>query len=255
MMLSDEHFDKLRGFRVRAMADKLREIVDDSAYDAMTFEEKVALMIDAEDEARINRKIAKLNKEARFKMTDACMEDIIYLPERRISKDRMKRYAACEWIAGHDNVVIVSKTGGGKSFMVQAMGNAACRLQYTVRYCRLSDICRSLNIARTDGTYYETFDGYCNVDLLIIDDFFTTPIGEINVIDLFEILESREGRASTLFASQLDPAEWYLRIEAEVIADSILNRIAKRARFIDIEGPNMREYLQEQRQKDNGYWE
>ena len=62
-------------------------------------------------------------------------------------------------------------------------------------------------------------------------------------MDLFEIMEAREGTRATLVASQLEPNEWYLRIEGELMADSILNRIATRAMYVDLEGPNMREYL------------
>ena len=64
---------------------------------------------------------------------------------------------------------------------------------------------------------------------------------------LFEIMEAREGRAATLIASQLEPNEWYLRIEGELMADSILNRVATGARYIDLDGPNMREYFARER--------
>ena len=36
-MLTEEHFDLFRKFRVRAMGDKLRDMIDDPAYDDMTF--------------------------------------------------------------------------------------------------------------------------------------------------------------------------------------------------------------------------
>ena len=88
-----------------------------------------------------------------------------------------------------------------------------------------------------------------NVQMLIIDDFMTTPIGTKNAVDLFEIMEAREGRRATLIASQLEPNEWYLRIEGELMADSILNRIATAARYVDLEGPNMRKYLAERRKE------
>ena len=71
----------------------------------------------------------------------------------------------------------------------------------------------------------------------------TTPITTQNAVDLFEIMEARESLAATPVASQLEPNEWYLRIEGELMADSILNRIATGARYIDLEGPNMREYF------------
>ena len=41
-MLTEEHFDLFRKFRIRAMGDKLREMIDDPAYDDMTFEDKMA---------------------------------------------------------------------------------------------------------------------------------------------------------------------------------------------------------------------
>ena len=54
--------------------------------------------------------------------------------------------------------------------------------------------------------------------------------------------------ATILIASQLEPEEWYLRIEGELMADSILNRIATASRYLDIEGPNMREYFAKQKE-------
>lgn len=93
-------------------------------------------------------------------------------------------------------------------------------------------------------------DHYKGVQLLIVDDFMTTPVATQNAVDLFEIMEAREGRRSTLIASQLEPNEWCLRIEREVMADSILNRIATAASYVDFEGPNMRKYLAEQKKRD-----
>ena len=77
------------------------------------------------------------------------------------------------------------------------------------------------------------------------DDFLTTPRGTQDAIDLFEIAEAHENRRATMVASQLEPNEWYLRIEGELVADSTLNRIATRARYLDVEGPNMREWLRD----------
>lgn len=244
-MLSEEDFDLFRQFRVKAMGDMLRNMVDDPAFDGLTFEEKIKMMLDAELSARRDRKVSKLVRQARFKQPGACSEDVIYLPERTLNKDRLTRYAQCDWVRGCEVMVIISKTGGGKSYLCQALGNAACRRLIATRYTRLADICDDLNRARAaqDGSYFEKMDAYKEVELLIVDDFMTTPIATQNAVDLFEIMEAREGRRGTIIASQLEPNEWYLRIEGELMADSILNRIATGARYIDLEGPNMRQYL------------
>jgi len=254
-MLTEEHFELFTRYKVRAMGDKLREIVEDCAWDDTTFEEKIEAMLDAEMDARYTRKVERLIKIAGFKQKDACIEDVVYLEGRSLNRDRIARFAKCDWVRDHDNVVVISKTGGGKSYLAQALGNAACRLEYSVIYRRLADLIRDLDIARVNGDLYIEMDRIAGAELLILDDFFTTPVSERGIIDLFEILEAREGLGSTMFASQIDPAEWYLRIDAEVITDSILNRITKRARFIDIEGPNMREYIEEKRRSRPDHWD
>ena len=251
-MLTEEDFAKFTAFRVRAMGQRLREMCEDESYDTWTFEEKVKEMIDAEDAARQARKITKLVREARFKEPAACVEDIIYMPERKPGRDRIARLAECSWVEADEVLVAISKTGSGKSYIAQALGNAACRRLLPTRYVRLADLCCELNRARmaSDGSYYRAMDRFKSVKLLIIDDFLTTPIETVNSVDLFEILEAREGRRSTLIASQLEPNEWYLRIEGELIADSILGRVASACRYLDIEGPNMRKWLAENRPRE-----
>lgn len=248
-MPGEEDFDLFRQFRVKAMGDRLREMVDDPSCDEMTFEERMKVLLDAEASARRDRKVAKLVREARFKLPSACVEDVLYLQGRKLSKDRVLRWAECSWVEDCEVMVIISKTGCGKSYLSQALGNAACRRLIPTRYVRLSDMFDELDRARVigDGSYYQRMDALKSVQLLILDDFMTTPIATQSAVELFEVMESREGRKATIVASQLEPNEWYLRIEGELMADSILNRIATGARYVDLDGPNMREYMAGQR--------
>lgn len=255
-MLSEEDFALLARWRVGAFGRKLREVCDDEAYDDMTFEDKIGMCIDAETGARDSRKADKAVRTARFKLEGACVEGICYLPDRSITRDRIARLATCAWIGARENLVIISESGG-KSYIAQALGFAACRKLVSVRYARLDDMSRELNVARSEGRACDALDRFAKPDLLILDDFFTTPIeNPLNAVDLFEILEAREGRGSTMFASQLEPDQWYLRINSELCADSILSRAVEHARVLDIKGPNMREYTAGLKaEADKGYWD
>jgi len=244
-MLTEGHFELFKEFRVRAMGGKLREMVEDDSYDAHTFEGRMGMLIGAEVSARRERKVAELVKQARLKTPSACVEDIAYLPDRKLSGDRIARHAECDWVERSEVMVIVSKTGGGKSHPCQALGNAACRKLMEVRHARLAGMCEELSRARAaaDGSHHGLMDGLKTIPLLLADDFMTTPIATQDAVDPFGITEARESLAATPVASQLEPSEWYLRIEGELMADSILSRIATGTRYIDLEGPNMREYF------------
>jgi len=142
-------------------------------------------------------------------------------------------------------VLLISKTGCGKSFLCQALGNAACSKLIPTRYLRLADVFDRLNRSRAfdAASYYSFMDDLKSVQLLILDDFLTTPIATQNAVDLFEILEGRNEKVATLIASQLELHEWYLWIEGESMADSILGRVASAARRYDLDGPDMRRYF------------
>ena len=73
-MLTEEHFELFKQFRIKAMGDKLREMIDDASYDGFTFEEKMEMLLEAESSARRDRKVAKYVKQAGFKTPSACIE-------------------------------------------------------------------------------------------------------------------------------------------------------------------------------------
>jgi DNA replication protein DnaC len=244
-MLTEEDFARFTELGVGAMGARLREMAGGPAYDSPAFEEKAKEMTGARVNAKAERKIAAPDRAAGFKPPSACVEDVACLPEGKLGRDRVAGLASCRWVEDNEVLVIISKTGCGKSYLSQALGNAACRATRTVRYARLADVCADLNRARAsgDGSYWRRLDACKAARLPIVDDFLTTPIATENAVDLFEIMEAREGRGATLIASQLEPEEWYLRIEGELMADSILSRTATTARYLDLDGPNMREYF------------
>jgi DNA replication protein DnaC len=243
MRTFDEAFDKLVSFRVRAFAEKCREISEDPSHDSLGFLEKVSIAAEAEDMARHDRLVERRNKAARFPNPMACIEDIIYLPNRALSKDAVARMSSCEYIDAGRNVIVTSPTGAGKSYLVQALGNAACRLGHKVRYIRHADFCRDLNMARRIDGHYELMDEFEGSHLLILDDLFLEDSDMQNVTDLLEVITHRaDAKASIMIASQLTPEQWHLRISTKIIADALLDRIVHNSYKFEIEGPNMREY-------------
>ena len=75
------------------------------------------------------------------------------------------------------NVVIVSPTGGGKTYLACALGIAACQNEFTVRYWRMDILARRLVLARRDGVAHQKLlNEISDVEVLIIDDFLTVGI-------------------------------------------------------------------------------
>ncbi len=122
------------------------------------------------------------------------------------------------WLAEQKNVLIIGKTGTGKSFLACALGNQAARDGHSVRYQRLSRLLDELAIARAEGRYAGLLARLAKVKLLILDDWLMAKLTADQRRDLMEIIDDRHQRGSTVLATQIPSAHWH-----EQIGDSTLS--------------------------------
>jgi DNA replication protein DnaC len=246
-ILTPEYFRKFTDFHVSAMGAKIKEICEceDGRYDGYTFEEKVKMAIDAEIVTRQSNKLGRLVDEAHFSDPGACVEELMYLEGRSLSKDRILRLADCGWVSDHRTMLIIAPSGAGKSYLAQALGVSACRAGHQGLYRRLHGMLMDIGLAREQSLscYKEELERYSTAELLILDDFLTTPVTVAQCSDLVDVVAARENHAATVIVSQIEPEQWYLRIKGEVMADNILSRLVKGSINIRIKGPDMRDYL------------
>ena len=63
----------------------------------LSFDERLALLVDAQWRHRENKRMARCLKEAKLKLASACVEDIDYAPRREIDKAVVRQLASCRW--------------------------------------------------------------------------------------------------------------------------------------------------------------
>lgn len=232
--------------RMTAFGQTVIQLANDRSCDEWTFSEKVFYALDKEITAREERRTQKLLKASRSPNPDACVEEIHYLADRNLNRELIARLASCQWIDQTQNLIILGKSSVGKTYLGLALLNAACRKFYTAKFFRLDDLANQLAVMdQSSQQYLDFLDALGNCDLLVLDDFLTTPISQAVADKLLNILASREGRGSTLVTSQFDPQDWYRSLHDAVVAESILNRLVSNAEIVSLGGPNMRRHLAE----------
>lgn len=236
-------FTKLR---MTAFGETVISIANDPACDEWSFSQKIRHALGQETQARDERRLLKLLKTSRTPNLAACVEDVHYLDGRSLNREVVTRLAACRWVDHCTNLVILGSSSVGKSYLAQAMVNAACRHGYTAKYYRLDDLANQLAVYHySDPARLKFLEGLHACDALVLDDFLTTPISNETAAELLNILAAREGRGSTVVTSQFDPEDWYKSLHDAVIAESILNRIVSNAEIVQLAGPNMRRHVAE----------
>ncbi len=126
-MLTEPTLDRLRALRLGAMADAYRTQLQDPAIGALSFDECVGMLVDAEHLSRDNRKLTRRLTEAKLRIPNACLEDLDYAPRRELDRALMRQLATGRWIAEHRNVLITGATGVVKTYVACALGQHACR--------------------------------------------------------------------------------------------------------------------------------
>lgn len=239
-MLNEPTLDKLRTMRLSAMADSWLEQQRSTDMVSLDFDERFGLLVDAEYLSRHNRRLARRLKQARLRHAHACIEDIDAPDKRGLGKSLIKKLATCSWIADHLNVVVTGATGVGKTYLACALGQQACRKGYQVLFRRAPRLIDELTLARADGSLPRLLSKLAKLDLLILDDWGITPLGDQDRRDLMEVIEDRDGTRSTLVTSQIPISKWHDYLGDPTIADAIADRLLHNAHRLSLKGPSRR---------------
>ena len=239
-MLNEPTLQKLQALRLSAMADAWIEQQRNTSSAELSFDERFALIVDAEHVARENRRITRNLKQAKLRDSTATLEDVKTGPNVGIDAATVRQLASCRWVHDHQNVLITGKTGVGKSYLACALGQAACRKGHRVAYRRVSRIFEELALARAEGTYAKVLSDLLKHDVLILDDLGLAVPKSAQRHDLLEVLEDRDGRASTVVTSQLPVSKWYEWVNDPTLADAILDRIIHGAYKLELKGDSKR---------------
>lgn len=248
-MLNEQTFDKLYALKLDGMAEALKDQMGKAAMDGLSFEERFALLVDAQYLWKDNKRTERLLKNAKLKLA-AAMEDIDYRSARGLDKSVLLSLANCDWVRNHRNVIIVGPTGIGKTYLSCALAHRACRVGMSAFYTRSPKLYYALAMARADGSYARMLAKLAKTSVLVIDDVGMAQMTEAERNDLLEVIEDRHGSASTVITSQLPVEHWHEVIGDPTIADAILDRLVHNAHKITLKGESMRKRKSSLTQKE-----
>lgn len=239
-MHNEPTLEKLRAMRLTGMADAWIAQQQDPEIASLSFDERFALLVEAEALYRENRRLKRLLRRARLRIPGACVEDVRCSAARGLQRDQLRQLASGRWLRELRNLLITGETGTGKTYLACAMGQYACRNGFSVLYRRLSLLLNEFLQARADGTYAKLIHDLGRAKLLIIDDWGIAPLDAVARRDLLELFDARYEAASTVITSQLPVKHWHEYIGEDTVADAILDRVVHSAHRVELTGPSRR---------------
>lgn len=234
---------RLREMKMSGMAEAFERQVLDPNADLSSFMERITELVNTEWQIRYDKKINRLLKQAKLRYPQADLDDSIYEADRKLDHTSIEKLATCNWIDEGRNLIITGMTSSGKTYLSNALCVSALKKLKTVRYIKASHLMLELEQARMKDTYMDQLTLLSKVDLLAIDDFGLMELDIDKCRDLFEVIDGRDGRRSTIIISQFPVKSWFDMFKDGTYADACLSRITDRRHSyrIEMNGRSMRE--------------
>ena len=237
--MTDETVRFLHDLKLPGMAGCWTSLEETHQLDKISLRDGMQLMLQHERDMRTSNRIARLIKNAGFRLK-ATLEELETDTTRGISSTDVADVASGSYIRDGRTIIINGPTGTGKSYLACAFGEHACRQGVKTLYFTMNMLIEQLKLVHLEGRETNFFRKLSAHDLLIIDDFGMLRLeGQIQH-DFEQIIDDRYNRKALILASQLPIKDWYNVFKSELIAEACLDRIVHKSKRLELKGESLR---------------
>lgn len=237
-MINDT-LETMHSLKLLGMAAEFERQMSNPTIDELPFEHRIRVMVDQEATYRDNKRLHTLLKKAKLQLS-ASVEEIDYKAPRGLDKAHLLSLTKLEWVRQHANLVITGPTGTGKTWLACAFANQACRMGLSAFFVRVPLMIEEFISARATNTFPKYLAYLAKFDLLVLDDWGSESFSTRAQHDLFELIDARVGKRSTIITSQFPMDMWHDALDNKTVADAILDRIVHSSHTIKLKGESMR---------------
>lgn len=239
MGVADDLVPVLKKLRLSGVLQSLDLRNREATDDGLAHTEYLYRLLHDEVDRRESKQLTQRMRRANFEAMKS-VEDFDFQFNPSVPKAKVLDLATCQFVERRHNVVIVGKTGVGKSHLAQALGQRACRAGYTAFYIAAHEMLTQLRASRADQSYDKKLARFTSPDLLILDDLGLRPLVGDEPIDLYEVIRCRYERGAMIITSNRDTQEWHPLFGDPLLASAAMDRLLHHAHVIDIEGESYR---------------
>jgi DNA replication protein DnaC len=230
--------------QVRNLAHQLRlfgihEACERRAQEALAEQfhplEFLRLVLEDELLSRKDRTGKALSTKARFRFR-ADLEDWDYAFHKDLPKAKISELAHLSFFHNQENLLILGKTGLGKSFLAIALGKRLCQEGHATVFLSVNFLFEEIQAAKAAGRYLNYVRSLTKAKALILDDLGLRNYTHEEATALMDILEERYQKGPVIVTSQVEPQGWLKLFEDPVIAEAIVDRLIHPCQKITLKG-------------------
>jgi DNA replication protein DnaC len=230
--------------KIPLTAEQFDAVLAGAQREGLSHQEFLHRLIGEQAAQRRERSIAHRLREARFRESQSLAAFDWDFNRPAIDRVQIEELATGAFIGRRDNLVLVGQSGVGKSFLVQAIGQAACARGYSVRYTTSAGLLVDLTASLADQTLPQRVRYYARFELLIVDEFGFDKIERSDSPQaanlLYKIMDARSRKRSTALVTNIDFEAWADYLGDPPLAMAFLDRVVDGAIVLKIQGKSYR---------------
>ena len=190
------------------------------------------------DTKRINAANQMVKTAAFPALKDISSFDFSFQPS--IDERQIKDLCQLGFLENNENIVFLGSSGVGKTHLSISIGIEAARQRYSTYFIKCSNLLENLKKAQDENRLEARLKHYASYRLLIIDELGYLPISEGDERLLFQLIDKRYEKKSTIVSTNINFSDWEAIFYDIRIANAILDRILHHCSVIQILGDSYR---------------
>lgn len=215
----------LRSLRLGGIAAVLETRVVQAQAEKLSATDFLSLLVTDELTRRSDRLLDRRIKQAGFRDSGRRLDGFDFDFNRKMNRTLVFELASCNFIAQHEDVLMLGPPGTGKSHLAQALAFCAIQQGHRVCYREAHVLLEELADAALDGKRKERVVELASVPLLIIDDLGMRKLGPNAAEELLELIMRRHERASTIITSNRPVDDWGKLLGDNAAVSALLDRM------------------------------
>ena len=243
--MNDQLKQLSHGLRLFGVHGGFEKRAQQAGAESLNHLEFLRLILEDEFNQRKNAAAKRLLAKAKFR-TAADLEDWDQTFDRGFTKTKLRELAAIGFYQSQENLLLLGKTGAGKTQLAIAIGRRLCTENIATLFFPVNFLFEEVMAAKSAGKYLTFVKKLSQAQVIILDDFGLRNYTHDEANVLVDILEDRHRKGSVVVTSQVDTNGWLKLFEDPVIAEAIVSRLEHPSQKLIINGGNYREKLQNQ---------